>query len=84
VNGNNIEQEVGLLEVKHPQRRISQAIVLSGNIGSSSWGNIEGLNILKPCLEPDYEKLSADEMKTGIGLLEMLLPWVYSTRGKVR
>lgn len=86
VKGVYLEEDVGLLIVRHPQEKISQCQPVSIDPDNPFWRDAFSRtspprNIVKPYLVEPYERIAMDEMKDMLNKLKILHKGIYLGRG---
>jgi len=86
VRGVYLEEDVGLLIVRHPQEKISQCQPASIDPNNPFWRDAftrisHPRNIIKPYLVEPYEKMTIDTMKDIISKLKIVHKGIYFGRG---
>lgn len=86
VKGVYLEEDVGLLVVKHPQEKISQCQPVSIDPNNPFWRDAfartsHPRNIVKPYLVEPYERMTINEMKDMLSKLKILQRGIHFGRG---
>ena len=86
VRGVPLEEDVGLLIVRHPQEKISQCQPASIDPNNPFWRDAfartsHPRNIIRPYLVEPYEKMTIDAMKDVISKLKIVHKGIYFGRG---
>lgn len=82
VKGTYLEEDIGLLIVKHPQEKVSQCQPVSIDPNNPFWRDAfartsHPRNIFRPYLPEPYERMTTDEMKDMLSKLKIVHRGIY-------